>query len=192
MRALFLAAVLALPAIAGAQVVQFGVPGVRVVGAPPPVRVEVATARPSPNHVWVAGHWAWRGNQHVWMPGHWMMAPGSGYTYEQARWEQQNGAWVFIEGHWRAPAPQPTAYYEPPAPVEVVANAEPPAPIVETRPAMPFAGAVWMPGYWHWNGHHHVWIGGRWSAARAGWTWEPHHWVRTPAGWRMEHGHWRR
>ena len=38
-------------------------------------RVEVQVARPSPNHIWIAGHWAWRGGAHVWIPGHWAMPP---------------------------------------------------------------------------------------------------------------------
>jgi len=191
---LMLALVAAAP-MANAQTFSVSVPEVRVNLAPPPPRVEVQTARPSPNHNWIGGHWAWRGNAHVWLPGHWMIAPNQGMVWENARWAQRDGGWVFVEGHWRWPSqPQPQAvYYEPAPQVEMVATVAPPAPIVEVQPSMPFAGAVWMPGYWHWNGAHHVWVGGRYSAGRVGYTWEPHHWERGPGGhWRMAQGRWRR
>ena len=67
-----------------------------------------------------------------------------------------------------------------------------PAPIVEIRPAVPFAGAVWLPGYWHWAGARHVWVGGNWSAPRAGFVWAPHHWEHVGAQRRFVPGHWRR
>jgi hypothetical protein len=107
----------------------------------------------------------------------------------------QNGQWVFYEGHWRVAAPpQPTVVYEPPpAPPAVEIESAPPEPIVEVRPAVPFAGAVWIPGYWQWNGVRHLWVGGRWSAPRPGWGWEPHRWERGPGGrWHFVHGGWRR
>lgn len=191
-RAAVLAIALA-PTAALAQQVTFTVPEVRVNMAPPPMRVEVQSARPSPGHIWIAGHWAWRGGAHVWISGHWAMPPQPGMVWEPARWNNRGGQWGFQEGHWRwAAPPQQTVVYEEQAPVqEVVVAQAPPAPIVEVRPAAPFGGAVWIPGYWHWNGGNHVWVGGRWSAGRPGMRWEPNHWVRGPGGWRMEHGRWR-
>lgn len=181
--------------LAQAQAVRVVVPGVRVNVAPPPPRVEVRPMAPSPNHVWIGGHWAWRNNAHVWLPGHYMLPPGGGYHWEQARWVNEGGRWVYFEGHWVVSQPTSPSYvYEPaPAPAqETVVEAAPPADIVEVRTAAPFAGAVWIPGYWHWNGNRHMWVGGHWSAARAGMVWEPHHWQRTPHGWRDVPGRWRR
>src|SRR5690242_7758191 len=37
----------------------------------PPPRVEVVTARPRPNAVWVKGHWVREGKGHRWVPGYW-------------------------------------------------------------------------------------------------------------------------
>ena len=162
--------------------------------APPPPQVEVQGAAPSPRHMWVPGYWHWYGGRHVWQPGHWAEPPQPGMTYEPAKWENRNGHWIFIDGRWRVGANvTPTVVYEPPPPPPQVVEVEaaPPPPLVEVRPAAPRA-AVWIPGYWHWNGSRHVWIGGHWSAARAGMRWEPDHWVRTGRGWRMEHGHWAR
>jgi hypothetical protein len=182
--------------VGGLAHAQIYVPEIRVGIAPPPPRQEVMIARPSPRHNWIPGYWAWRGGQHVWLAGHWAIPPQPGMVWEPAHWQQAANGWVFREGHWRwNAAPSATAYYEPeavaPAPaVDVVT--EPPAPIIETRPVAPFGGAVWIPGYWHWNGFHHAWVGGRWSAGRPGFVWEAHRWERGPGGWHMMPGHWRR
>ena len=129
---------LLLPRFAAAQQVSVGVvvPGVQVNIPPPAVRVEMQPMRPSAGHVWIAGHWAWRGGGHVWVPGHWSMPPQAGYTWEQARWVNEGGRYTFYEGHWRWGgggqwAPQPA--------VEVETEQAPPAPIVETRPVAPQA-----------------------------------------------------
>jgi hypothetical protein len=195
---LFTLVLLTLVAMAGAAQAQprhVLVPGVRVRVPPPAMRAEVRPARPSPNHLWIDGHWAWRGGGHVWVGGYWALPPAAGYVWEPARWVNEGGNWVFFEGHWRyegAPAPA-AAYYEPPPPAPAVpVQAAPPEPIVEVRPALPFAGAIWLPGYWHWSGATYVWIGGRWSAPRPGYVWESHRWERRGDHWEQVHGGWRR
>ena len=187
-------ALVLLPGAVFAQApVRVTIPGVRVDVAPPPPQVEVRPAPPGPGHVWIAGHWAWRHRRHFWVPGHWEMAPAPGYVWEPARWVNEGGHWVFFEGHWRVnDAPTPTAVYEPAAAPsqEVEVEEQPPEPIAEARAPEPFAGAVWIPGYWHWNGHHHTWIAGRYSAPRPGYVWEPHHWKRHGHRWVMVPGRW--
>src|SRR5262245_28171356 len=70
----------------------------------------------------------------------------------------------------------------------------PPAPLVEQPPPEPFAGAVWMAGYWEWQPDlgRHVWIAGRWTAPpRAGVAYMPPSWrsygrglyYRVPGRW---------
>jgi hypothetical protein len=164
-----------------------------VTTAPPPLQVEVQGAAPSPRHVWVPGYWHWYGSRHVWQTGHWAEPPQPGMTYEPARWENRNGHYFFNDGRWRVAQVAPTVVYEPPPPPAQVVEVEtaPPAPIVEVRPPGQ-RGGVWIPGFWHWNGAHHVWIGGHWSAARVGMRWEPDHWVRSGRGYRLEHGRWAR
>jgi hypothetical protein len=182
---------LVMSAAAHAQVVQ----GVRVGVAPPPMRAEVRPMAPSPRHVWIPGHWAWRNGAHLWIAGHYALPPAEGYHWVHSRWVQEGGGWVYYEGHWAMNQPtQPSYVYDPgPAPAqEVVVQEAPPPDVVEVRPAQPFAGAVWIPGYWHWNGARHVWVGGHYSAGRPGWAWEPHRWVRGPHGYRWAPGHWRR
>lgn len=193
LRTVFVAAVLAAPSLfASAQ--EFVVPGVRVMVGPPAPRMEVQPLAPGPGYVWIAGHWAWRGGGHVWLGGHWALPPGPGYVWAPARWINEGGAFRFFEGHWRlaVPPPQTEVYQPAPMAAPLYASTPPPEPLVEVRPAMPFAGAVWIPGYWRWFGSNYVWVGGRYSAPRMGYAWEPHRWVNEGGRWRLEPGRWRR
>lgn len=66
--------------------------------APPKPRYE-RTPRARPGHVWVSGHWSWRGNRHEWVRGSWMRAR-QGYVYAQPRWNQRDGHWYMEQGRW--------------------------------------------------------------------------------------------
>jgi hypothetical protein len=199
MRKLALFATLSLLALAPrpshAQVrVGVALPGIRVEVGPPAPRYEPVPVAPSPRHQWIAGYWSMRTGQQAWVAGHWALPPAYGYVWEPARWEQVNGAWMYTPGHWRtSDQPDPAVAWQPPPPPvnEVVVEAAPPPPIEEIRPAVPFAGAVWIPGYWHWNGHRHVWVGGRFSPRPAGYGWEPNRWEKRQDGrWADRPGHW--
>jgi hypothetical protein len=172
----------------GAAQAQY-VPGVRVEVAPPPLRVEQRGFAPSPNHIWINGHWAWRYGRHEWVGGHWALPPGAGYRWEDARWVNEGGRWVFFEGHWIPPANP--VYVEPAGPGVEVAVAPPP-PIVENRPPVPGAGYVWAPGYWRWQEGHHVWVAGYWAPPRVGYHWVEHHWENRGGRWVFVEGGWRR
>jgi hypothetical protein len=173
---------------------QHWVAGVRVNVPPPVVRVEVRPQMPSPRHQWIGGYWAWRGGRHQWMSGHWALPPQPGYVWEPAEWVNQDGAWMFYDGHWRSgEAADPAVVYQPPPPPvqQQVVEVAPPPLLEEVRPAAPFEGAYWVPGYWHWNGGRHVWVSGRWTARPAGYGWEAHRWDRRPDGrWISQPGHW--
>jgi YmgG-like glycine-zipper protein/YXWGXW repeat-containing protein len=43
----------------------------------------------------------------------------------------------------------------------------PPAPLAESIPASPSPNAIWIPGYWDYNGAGYSWIGGHWEIAPA-------------------------
>ena len=75
---------------------------------------------------------------------------------------------------------------------EVVVTSAPPAEQVEAPPAAPYSDAVWIEGYWQWNGVRYVWIGGHYERPRPGYVWVRHHWVAHRRGWRYMPGHWRR
>jgi hypothetical protein len=183
-----------LPSLARAQAsVQVAVPGVHVAVGPPPPRVEVRSVAPSPHHVWLAGHWAWHRRRHVWVPGFWAVPPAAGYVWVEPRWVPEGSQWVYYEGQWGAPAVvTPGVIYEPPPPQPIEVMVAPPPPIVEVRPALPFGGAVWIPGYWHWGGARYVWVGGRWSAPRPGFAWVEPRWQHAGPHWQFVPGHWRR
>jgi WXXGXW repeat (2 copies) len=185
---------LLLPKLALAQIeVQAVVPSITVNAAPPPMRVEVQTARPSPNHVWLAGHWGWEGNAHVWVGGHWAIPPSPNHVWVPARWVNRGGRWVFWQGHWdwRAPAQGAVVVEQAPGP-EVVVQQAPPADIVEVQPVRPSPNHVWLAGHWYWNGSRYQWAGGHWEGGRVGFRWEPAHWQNGPGGYRFVGGHWRR
>jgi len=66
--------------------------------APPAPRYEVVPA-PRVGHVWVPGHWQWRGHHHVWVRGYWMRER-PGYVYAPARWVDHGGRWAYEDGRW--------------------------------------------------------------------------------------------
>lgn len=68
---------------------------------PPARRREVRPHRPSQRHVWVPGHWDWRGHRYVWVSGHWAVPPRHGATWVAGHWEARHGGWVFVAGYWR-------------------------------------------------------------------------------------------
>jgi hypothetical protein len=65
----------------------------------------------------------------------------------------------------------------------------PPAPRVLVVPP-PRPGFVWAPGYWRWDGYHHVWMEGRWLPERRGFHWVPEAWVPHHGHYRFVPGHW--
>jgi len=73
--------------------------------------------------------------------------------------------------------------------LSVVIGAAPPAPRFESVPA-PRHGYVWAPGYWNWDGSHHVWMAGRWEPERVGYRYQPSEWVRDDRGYRLHQGGW--
>jgi hypothetical protein len=81
----------------------------------------------------------------------------------------------------------PGGYYEEPG---VVVDAAPPAPYVEVHPAIPFAGAIWIGGYWGWHSNRHHWVPGRWDRPRAGYNWNPHAWHHQGGRWHLRGGGW--
>ena len=102
--ALLLAVAVAAPltaAVAGEFVpVRRVVEEVIVTEAPPPPREEVIIERPSPRHVWVAGHWQRAGNEWVWQHGHWLQPPRLGAGWVPGHWDQRPRGWVWVPGHW--------------------------------------------------------------------------------------------
>ena len=93
-----------------------------------------------------------------------------------------------------APYPRRVVYNEPATgPYDqqtVVVDVAPPAPYVEVVPVIPYPGAIWIGGYWGWNGGRHHWEPGRWDRGRPGYNWRPHAWVNQGGRWHLHGGGW--
>jgi len=74
---------------------------VEVKAAPPAVRIEAMTARPSAAHVWVPGFWTWEANAYVWTRSVWMLPPAPAAVWVQPRYEPRASINIFISGYWR-------------------------------------------------------------------------------------------
>lgn len=73
----------------------------------------------------------------------------------------------------------------------VVADIAPPAPYVETIPVAPFAGAIWIGGFWDWSGGRHVWRPGHYERPRPGFNYRQPGWAHGPDGrWMLHRGGW--
>jgi hypothetical protein len=79
---------------------------------------------------------------------------------------------------------------------EIIVKTAPPAPReevrrIETRPA---EDAVWIPGYWQWDGDStsYGWVPGTWRRAIPGMTWSPGRWNEVSTGYEWSPGFWSR
>jgi hypothetical protein len=95
------------------------------------------------------------------------------------------------------PQPLPVAYGSYPVyaqPVQpgdtVVVGVAPPPPQVEVIPVVPFAGAVWVSGYWGWNAGRHYWAPGHFIRPVPGHRFVPHRWAQAGGRWALRGGHW--
>ena len=74
---------------------------------------------------------------------------------------------VVVEPEYVPPPPPPvvSVYVEPPIgqPQPIAVGWAPPAMLVDTPPPPPFAEAVWVGGYWVWQGNW-VWMHGHWMS----------------------------
>ena len=73
--------------------------------------------------------------------------------------------------------------------LNVIIGTPPPPVIVEPMPP-PRVGFIWAPGFWAWDGRHHIWQGGHWEAQHVGGFYAQPSWVQAPGGWRFVPGHW--
>ncbi len=86
---------------------------------------------------------------------------------------------------------QSAGYGDPGGQPIAVADVPPPAPYGEVVPVIPFAGAIWLGGYWGWGGGRHHWVAGRWDRPRPGYYWQPHRWQPISGRWQLSGGGWR-
>lgn len=145
---------------------------------PPPPRVEIISAAPGDDHVWVNGHWVWIANRrdYEWSPGHWQrVEPGEHWV--AGHWVHEPHGWYFVEGRAE--------------PVVYVAR-RPPAVREEIVVARPSPEHVWIKGYWTLRAGEYEWIAGRWARPEPGFhSWVDGHWEHERRGWFFVDGHWK-
>ena len=122
-------------------------------------------------------------------------ALGSGCTVYQAPPPTQL---VYVQpapaANYVEPAPQAVVsiYVEPPIlqPVPILVGWAPPPMLVETAVPLPYASAVWVGGYWVWEGNW-VWAAGHWMAPpQPNYAWVHPYYEHRDAGVVFITGHW--
>lgn len=68
--------------------------------APPPLKKEIHTAKPSLNYIWISGHWKWTEGKYIWAPDRWAKAR-KGMSWVPGHWEERSRHWVYVKNHWR-------------------------------------------------------------------------------------------
>ena len=122
------------------------------------------------------------------------MLLGSGCTVYQAPPPQRVYAQPVPAVAHVEPAPQAvvSVYVEPPIaqPAPILVGWAPPPMLVETAVPMPFAGAVWVGGYWVWEGNW-VWAAGHWMAPpQPNYAWVHPYYEHRDGGVVFITGHW--
>ena len=113
-------------------------------------------------------------------------APSANATWIAGYWHFAEGSWHWLSGQWRVPA---SDFRDGKT---LAVDVAPPTLRRETPGPSPFASAVWIGGYWHWDGTGHVWVDGRWAIPpRARSTWRRHRWRKRGAGIVFVPGGWR-
>jgi hypothetical protein len=106
-------------------------------------------------------------------------------TWRPGYWHWLDRSWVWLAGQWRVPQADIDAAQTTTAPVA------PPAPQAEPVPVAPTTVAVWIAGFWQWDGAAWVWVPGSWQlrpSARA--TWRPPSWRPSGATFVLVPGAW--
>lgn len=70
---------------------------------PPPPQAEYVPPQPTPDAVWITGHWEFDGPsaRYVWIRGCWVVPPGYGEYWVRPHWAYRDGGYVYIRGYWR-------------------------------------------------------------------------------------------
>jgi hypothetical protein len=90
----------------------------RVDRAPPPARIEMVPARPSPEAVWVDGEWIWRRGLWAWLPGRWVLPPAGAVLAAWTFVRRADGTLWYAHGTWHGAN---GAEIDPPAPLALAA-----------------------------------------------------------------------
>ena len=63
---------------------------------------ETVPPQPTPNAVWIRGHYAYTGNGYQWQSGRWEIPPANASRWVGPSWQPAaNGGYVYVRGHWQ-------------------------------------------------------------------------------------------
>lgn len=176
-------------------------PEVFTTEAPPAPHSEVMPARPSSDHVWVAGYWTLNSGRYQWNAGRWEVPPRANMVWVSPRWEPRGNRYVFVNGYWSDPsvampaAPPPAVVYSAPpqSQQQVVIVSGPPPPRPEMIYPPPGPGFVWVNGFWLWRAGRYHWVEGHYERPPRGMRyWNEPRWERRGGNYFMIQGHWGR
>lgn len=161
-------------------------PGPLVTKTPPgPIEELPPETKPEgANVVWIPGYWAWddERDDYIWVSGIWRDIP-PGRVWVPGYWLTAEGGARWVAGYWgdAGKARSQVEYIPeaPPASLEVGPNI--PAPSDE---------AIWVSGFWLWQGHRYVWSPGCWHTVRTDYVWVPASYNWTPHGFIFVGGYW--
>jgi hypothetical protein len=97
-RRLALPVVLALSAVLSGCVEEDRVAYVQSV--PPPEAAEVVAVAPTPDHVFIRGHWEWNGTRYVFKRGRYIRRPHDYAVWVEGHWQNTDRGWYWQGGHW--------------------------------------------------------------------------------------------
>jgi hypothetical protein len=156
-----------------------------------PASNDVPDEQPTPQHVWVPGHWRWGQGSYVWVAGRWELPPVQNASWVAPQWIQQATGYVLRDGFWQQ-NPPPTDPALASQAMEISTNQTPPPPQPEAIPEQPSPDYVWQPGYWNWQGNQFLWVNGHWeNPPRPGLQWVPTHWETRSDRYVLTFGYWR-
>jgi hypothetical protein len=68
----------------------------------PVAPVEVRTAQPSHDHVWIGEEWEPNGKEYRYSGGHWALPPHPGYRWKKGHWSHHGSdGEIWVAGSWR-------------------------------------------------------------------------------------------
>ncbi len=158
----------------------------------PPSATDAVDDQPSPQHVYVSGHWTWKDGAYTWVGGAWELPPSPTAEWVGPRWEKKDSGYVLIEGVWQEGGSETAD--APAADTDVVLDEAPPPPEREVIVARPSPAHVWIGGYWGVHAGRRVWVSGRWDLPpRANVVWVSPRWERHRhrPGYVFRPGYWR-
>lgn len=161
-------------------------PGPLVTKAPPaPIEELPPETKPEGTQVvWIPGYWAWddERDDYIWVSGIWRDLP-PGRVWVPGYWLTSDEGARWVAGYW-GDAGKARAQ------VEYIPESPPPSLEVGPNIPAPSDEAIWVSGFWVWQGHRYIWSPGCWHTVRPDYVWVPASYIWTPHGYLFVGGYW--